>query len=1285
MKHFQKRMLAIVLALLMVLSVIPVTVLSAAADEVDNSTALFKIYAVDYTTIYNNTHKGLANSIQYGYQVSLRESGTLLKINDSDEDESTYKLSQILANYDALKVKASQISGITTPFLVFALAGNDRGVYTLEGNYDIPMLSAILIPNDASDTYCFLNPIDLTMEQMMANGIMGSPVGDTEQQQLLSVMTGLKNSTHAYNTLQYSGGKMTFHALSQMSVAGYYYAGDLLSQQFEYFYQMGMPANAVFGPYGKVELANGATLEFTAEPTGNDSIPSVPSVTKTVSVQEPIKDEETGEYSASNPVDYTVPAFSTGSYLGAWGFITGAGNVNVLNGANVYEDFQLNDFPGKDSLGKMITMNIGNASIEGVFPVSQYYVQNVESELNIYLGGIENIHACLAAGKSSGVPNLVPIEVPFVGVHPANPYDEQPMFELSASEQYPNPYITKEFVNVNGEWKTTFSIHGNAAIANLQMPLYHLYTIDSTTMQLPISNIDIVVEEGTLSTNQDLLLLPYSSIQVGEDATLELNSCLYVVDEPQEGEDRAYPGTRDVTLWTNSDGFIPDSNNGYQPATRPVSADGVDSGAQLVIDGTVIINPSADEVAHIVDGDVCVNYPNSGIAYVGYENKEPVVGDGKIINYSNDTVPQMTVMPIPVEGEENRFTSEEVTPEQVLDENGDPIVNDPNSADPPQAFKYSDEYEMWYPDGEDNITIVFDPDNGDTPITANYSFNETVTVPGDPTKDEDEQYADYRFSSWTSSNPDAEKKGNAPGAAGGLKAIANTTYTAHYTGTLQVYTVTFYDGEGELIDEIPFNYGDPVEFPEDSLPVPEDKTLMFLYWCDDESGDTYDNDGLSDVIVKGDMVFYAEYGHKMFTIQWLDENNDPINVGSGNNVVAGLPPYPYILQVEANEANYSDEYYDYKVIGWNYSYTDCRNDKEVTGKIYLDDDRYTTPALYGDTVCTPIYTRTPKEDPFVGEDLTLKGEIGVNTYVQLPAGDSSDYSIRYRWGVGAKAQSFTDNSLVSTPNGYKATLDISPKEIMDTITIDLMQGNDVIATDTYHAADYAVRVVLDEDKDNNGTGDITEWLKSGANPLTDDQIAALKSLCESLLWYGKKAQEQFKYTPTDSDLSAQVDEILSSHTLSYNAEDVTVFNTAHEPSYSAVGLKDYAGATMTLLSNTTFTLYFEVTDKALADSIETITATIGDKPVTVEKGYVDAVSNEEDAFLYIDLKDIPAKSVTDQITVSIGNNISFVISTGSYIKSALATDASVPAYATLQDTVRALYDYNQKAKAFFTA
>ena len=59
MKHFQKRMLAIVLALLMVLSIIPFTAISAAAGESD--TARFKIYAIDYTKIYNQK-TGLANA-----------------------------------------------------------------------------------------------------------------------------------------------------------------------------------------------------------------------------------------------------------------------------------------------------------------------------------------------------------------------------------------------------------------------------------------------------------------------------------------------------------------------------------------------------------------------------------------------------------------------------------------------------------------------------------------------------------------------------------------------------------------------------------------------------------------------------------------------------------------------------------------------------------------------------------------------------------------------------------------------------------------------------------------------------------------------------------------------------------------------------------------------------------------------------------------------------------------------------------------------------------------------
>ncbi|MBP3624690.1 MAG: hypothetical protein J6J05_02485, partial [Peptococcaceae bacterium] len=71
---------------------------------------------------------------------------------------------------------------------------------------------------------------------------------------------------------------------------------------------------------------------------------------------------------------------NNGGALYAYGFITGSGSVTANSGATVYEMFQIADFRGGTQSTDMEN---------GVFPLSQYYVQNIEVPLTLYAGATE--------------------------------------------------------------------------------------------------------------------------------------------------------------------------------------------------------------------------------------------------------------------------------------------------------------------------------------------------------------------------------------------------------------------------------------------------------------------------------------------------------------------------------------------------------------------------------------------------------------------------------------------------------------------------------------------------------------------------------------------------------------------------------------------------------------------------------------------------------------------------------------------------------------------------------
>ena len=88
----------------------------------------------------------------------------------------------------------------------------------------------------------------------------------------------------------------------------------------------------------------------------------------------------TGKYGHISMSQGSSITVNNGGILYAYGYITGSGNVTANSGATVYEMFQIMDFRGGTQSTDMQN---------GVFPLSQYYVQNIEVPLKIYAGATE--------------------------------------------------------------------------------------------------------------------------------------------------------------------------------------------------------------------------------------------------------------------------------------------------------------------------------------------------------------------------------------------------------------------------------------------------------------------------------------------------------------------------------------------------------------------------------------------------------------------------------------------------------------------------------------------------------------------------------------------------------------------------------------------------------------------------------------------------------------------------------------------------------------------------------
>ena len=197
--------------------------------------------------------------------------------------------------------------------------------------------------------------------------------------------------------------------------------------------------------------------------------------------------------------------------LYAYGYITGKGNVKIMSGASVYEYFQIIDFRGGTA-----TLAMAGNDYE-VFPLSQYYVQNVEAPMTLEAGATEYGYTTLYMSSTE-----YHSSVKFIGTSGA-------MFNLTSGS------VTKEYDGTTDRLR----IRANGTMSLEPMSLsISLANINSSDYVLPInSSITIELEGGTATVKQDLALQPNAELIVDQEATCVLASGvrLYVYDQDQWG------------------------------------------------------------------------------------------------------------------------------------------------------------------------------------------------------------------------------------------------------------------------------------------------------------------------------------------------------------------------------------------------------------------------------------------------------------------------------------------------------------------------------------------------------------------------------------------------------------------------------------------------------------------------------------------------------------------------------------------------------------------------------
>ena len=197
-----------------------------------------------------------------------------------------------------------------------------------------------------------------------------------------------------------------------------------------------------------------------------------------------------GDYGYIKMADNSSITVKNGGKLYAWGFISGSGSVLAESGATVYEFYQIADFRGGSASSGM-----GH----GVFPFSQYFVQNIEVPLTLNAGANEQVYSGVYAMSTTYT-----TAINFIG--------DTGMFKVESGS------FTKDYDEKTD--RLVFTVNGEAALNTLSLTLAGM-DVNSASYVLPITNnITINIQSGNVTINQDAALLAGVQVNIAEGAGL---------------------------------------------------------------------------------------------------------------------------------------------------------------------------------------------------------------------------------------------------------------------------------------------------------------------------------------------------------------------------------------------------------------------------------------------------------------------------------------------------------------------------------------------------------------------------------------------------------------------------------------------------------------------------------------------------------------------------------------------------------------------------------------------
>lgn len=188
-----------------------------------------------------------------------------------------------------------------------------------------------------------------------------------------------------------------------------------------------------------------------------------------------------------------------GAELYCWGYASGDGEIHALSGSKVYESFSFY-FRGGTVLSKIY---------KKAFLFNQYYVQNIECSLHLHYG------------SSDSVSFRISYSIPIIG--------EQRKSESFVFVGANGMFVLKEDSTLIKKYnrdqdRMEYRVVGNGTLSHIQVTVAG-NTVDSADYILPMNNnMDIIVESGELTLEQNVEFLPEATLTVNEGGTVVVGS-----------------------------------------------------------------------------------------------------------------------------------------------------------------------------------------------------------------------------------------------------------------------------------------------------------------------------------------------------------------------------------------------------------------------------------------------------------------------------------------------------------------------------------------------------------------------------------------------------------------------------------------------------------------------------------------------------------------------------------------------------------------------------------------